>query len=585
MAAEGRYQILRELGQGGMGVVSLALDTLLQQQVAIKSIRRSDQPYQTWEALVQRLIREARSAARLRGHPNIVAIYDVLDDPQSPSIVMEYVEGQTLADIARPDQPMETELALKFLRQSAAAIDYAGSREIVHRDIKPSNIMVDHAGVVKLMDFGIAKPIDSSSDLTRGLAVGTIEFMSPEQLQAQRVTSRSDQYSLAVVAYLLLTGKKIFEAETLASWCTMALSQMPIPPSQRNPSLPAAVDAVFARAMAKNPEERYPSCGDFINSLEQALLSARVSGPPVATLAMPTLTMPAKVAEQYSVDGQVSPSRRMPGWAKVGLSVLAVAIIVGATIIISGKGKQKAHAANNGIAVQQALPREIHDPSGDMVLVDGGMALLGKERGPVPVDAFYIDKTEVTNQAYLRFCRETGHAPPPGAEQAPPEYPVVNVNFADAQEFAHWAKKRLPTPAEWEKAARGPQGYSYPWGNDRRPEAANLGREGQPKRTLEAANSHPEGASPYGALNMLGNVFEWVATAVQPNQEDFENDLRAFKKLSPPLTRDDMFYQVRGGSFRVPFRPEEVETLLWDHDVIPARGSKPDIGFRCARDR
>jgi serine/threonine-protein kinase len=583
MTTEERYQIRRELGQGGMGVVFLAFDTLLEQQVAIKTVRRSDQPYQTWEALVHWLIREARAAASLRGHPNIIAIYDVIPDPESPSIVMEYVEGQTLADLTQTGQPVELPFGLSVLQQCAAAIDYAGSRDIVHRDVKPSNIMVDQAGVVKLMDFGIAKPIDSSTDLTRGLAVGTIQYMSPEQLQAQRVSSRSDQYSLAVVAYKLFTGRAIFEAETFVSWCSMVLNQNPLPASQQNPALAAGVDAVLARGMAKNPADRYSSCAEFVASLERELLRPTfVEAPKEPAKAPPT-------------------PPRVPNWAKlIGLSVLASVVVAAVMKFWPHPGTQPDQNANphafSSVPQQGSsephprLPKEISDSSGDMTLVTGGDALLGKDRAVVAIDAFYIDKTEVTNQAYAEFCRVTGHSPPPAAprqhgnvETRSLEYPVVNISFQDAQEFAKWARKRLPTAAEWEKAARGPQGFMYPWGNDLRLEATNLGRKGQPKRALEAARSHPEGASPYGALNMLGNVWEWVATpAKAPDGKEFSEYVRIFS-LSPPLTREEPYFQIRGGSFDLDASASEIPTLLWNDTPVPARAHKPNIGFRCVR--
>jgi serine/threonine-protein kinase len=571
MAPTTRYQIQGELGRGGMGVVSLALDTLLKRQVAIKSMQRGGTEYQAWHDMLRRLVREAQAAASL-SHPNIVAIFDVIPDDDSPSIVMEYIRGKTLSEIAQPGVPVDPRLAIGILRQCAAAIDHAESRGIVHRDIKPSNIMVDEAGMVKLTDFGIAKPLNSSTDLTHGMAVGTLEYMSPEQLESGPLSSRTDQYSLAVVAYKILTGWPIFESDTLGSWCAKLLNETPIAPSRRNPALPGAVDSVLARAMAKKAQERYGSCGEFVNRLEEALR------PDAAPEVRPTVAEPTQTIKRGS----------FADWVRIlGISAAAAAVIASAAIYLSAPGRKPKAKIDTTVSVVEPphvrLARQIADFRGDMVLVDGGEGRVGQNRDIVSVDSFYIDKTEVTNRAYTLFCQETGHLPAPGSDPAAADYPVVNVSFDDAQAFARWANKRLPTAIEWEKAARGSQGYQYPWGNDVRDNAANLGREGQPAHTVAPADSLPEGASPYGALNMLGNVWEWVATEASPPEgAEFQRYQKVFA-LSPPLLRTEKYYQIRGGSYKLDTRADEVATLLWNESVAPARANKRDIGFRCAR--
>jgi serine/threonine protein kinase len=216
-----------------MGIVYLAFDGFLKRQVAIKCLRppRADELL-TWEQMVQRLVREAQAAGSLQ-HPNIVAIYDIVPNGNSPAIVMEYLHGRALSQLIEPGRQMNPDHTMLVLKQCASALDHAHSRNIVHRDVKPSNIMVDEAGFVRVTDFGIAKQLSSNADLTQGAAIGTLEYMSPEQLNGNVIDGSTDQYSLAVMAYQLLTGYKIFDAETIGAWCTMVLGQEPLPASER----------------------------------------------------------------------------------------------------------------------------------------------------------------------------------------------------------------------------------------------------------------------------------------------------------------------------------------------------------------
>ena len=181
---------------------------------------------------------------------------------------------------------------------------------------------------------------------------------------------------------------------------------------------------------------------------------------------------------------------------------------------------------------QVQLPKQLRMSSGDMVLVGAGPARLGTDNRVVSVKAFYIDRTEVSNRAYARFLREKARRRPKDFAEDKPDYPVVNVSLYDAMEFAKWAGKRLPTKDEWEKAARGPNGQLYPWGNEPKPELANIHRiiRAIRKHGLMPVAAFPAGASPYGALNMCGNVWEWV-DADQPPNPDFLKQMQ--RHLNP----------------------------------------------------
>ena len=273
MALPERFQILSQLGKGGMGVVYLAIDTLLGRQVAIKCVRLPEGA-DFFQDIVQRLIREAQAAGGLR-HPNIVTVYDAFPDTDPPAIVMEYIRGRTLSDLVPAARRMETRILVDVLRQCGGALDYAHSRGIVHRDIKPSNIMLDESEKVFITDFGIAKPLMSEIDLTRGMILGTPDYMSPEQLAGKPLDGKSDQYSLAVMAYRLLTGSKIFEAENTFAYCTMVLNQDPTSARSRLSSIPEEADTVLLRALARDPAKRFPSCSEFVSSLDAALSAPR----------------------------------------------------------------------------------------------------------------------------------------------------------------------------------------------------------------------------------------------------------------------------------------------------------------------
>jgi serine/threonine protein kinase len=213
----GRYRIIGELGAGAMGIVYHATDPSIGRSVAIKTIRIRDiNDTQKRDKLRERLFREARSAGVL-SHPNIVTIYDMDEADGLAYIAMAYVNGPTLEKILSSEAPLSGANMLRILRQAASALDYAHGRGIVHRDVKPANIMTDEDGAVKITDFGIAKIAAVSNVTETRTVVGTPNYMSPEQVQGLPVDGRSDQFSLAVIAYEILTGERPFAGEHLST--------------------------------------------------------------------------------------------------------------------------------------------------------------------------------------------------------------------------------------------------------------------------------------------------------------------------------------------------------------------------------
>jgi len=275
METIGRYRIVGELGRGAMGVVYHATDPAIGRSVAIKTIRIRDiTGTQQRARLRERLFREARSAGVL-SHPNIVTIYDMDEVDGLAYIAMAYVNGPTLEKILASEAPLSGANMLRILRQTAAGLDYAHGRGIVHRDIKPANIMTDEDGAVKITDFGIAK-ITAVGNMTETRTVlGTPNYMSPEQVQGLEIDGRSDQFSLAVIAYEILTGERPFQGEHLSTIVYKIVAEEPADAQRINSTLTPQIDRVLRRGLSKKREDRYPNCSNFVGALEMACAESR----------------------------------------------------------------------------------------------------------------------------------------------------------------------------------------------------------------------------------------------------------------------------------------------------------------------
>lgn len=252
-----------------MGVVYLAEDPAIGRTVAIKTIRLSDASSdEERKFLRERLFREARSAGIL-SHPGIVTIYDIYEEDNVCYVFMEYVDGPTLEKLMHGDEPMDGKRVLHVLEETAAALDYAHGKGIVHRDIKPANIMIASDGAVKITDFGVAK-FTSQQATNTGVLLGTPSYMSPEQISDAKISGRSDQFSLAVIAYQMLAGDRPFAGATLPGLMFKIVNEEPAPLQRLNATLGAAVDVVMRKALHKDPAERYASCAAFVKALRGA---------------------------------------------------------------------------------------------------------------------------------------------------------------------------------------------------------------------------------------------------------------------------------------------------------------------------
>jgi eukaryotic-like serine/threonine-protein kinase len=259
----GNYRVESRLGEGGMGTVYRAVDVMLDREVALKVLRRelASQPL-----LVDRFRAEAVALARLR-HENIAALYGLDRQGDELVMVMEYVSGETLeARIARAG-PMRWQDAIVVMRGVLAALGHAHVRGVVHRDIKPANVMVDAEGMVKVMDFGIARMMGESRQTRAGVAIGTPSYMAPEQLRGEDVDGRTDLYSAGALLFELLTGRVAFQADSDYALMMQQLNDPPARPSTIVAGIPRELDAVISRAMAKRPAERFATATQFTEAV------------------------------------------------------------------------------------------------------------------------------------------------------------------------------------------------------------------------------------------------------------------------------------------------------------------------------
>jgi serine/threonine-protein kinase len=309
---DGRYKLVCRIGSGGMADVWCAADQELGRRVALKVLHPR---FAADPQFVERFRQEASHAAGLQ-HPNVVAVFDRGEWDGTPYIAMEQVDGPTLKEIVSERGALPPELAADVIVQILRAARYAHTHGIVHRDLKPHNVILDEEGRVKVTDFGIARA--GASEMTEtGAILGTAQYLSPEQAQGQPLDGRSDLYSIGVMLYELLTGRVPFDAESPVSIAVRQVSEAPVPPSEVNPSVPPAYEAVTLRAMAKAPEDRFEDADAFI-----AALHAARDAPLEATAFAPAGPPPGAVAVLEEEDRA---SRRWWLWLLVLLALAALA--------------------------------------------------------------------------------------------------------------------------------------------------------------------------------------------------------------------------------------------------------------------
>ena len=579
----GRYHILEQLGEGGMATVYKAYDTRLETDVAVKVIRTENILPSTLDRSLKRFEREAKALARLT-HPNIVKVTDYGEYEGKPYLVMEYLPGGTLKQ--KLGKPIPWNEAITILLPIARALDFAHRQSMIHRDVKPSNILITADGEPMLTDFGIAKILDleETQDLTgTSAAVGTPEYMAPEQATAKTVDHRADIYALGVVLYEAVTGRKPFIADTpMAVLIKHATESLPRP-SQFAANLPEAVEKLLIKAMAKKPDDRYQTMNKMAVAWQSALESkGQIQASAEKSVPAIEQGRRKKRLETATIEETLDTADDEETLGTVDQSVFEEEETKKPRVTKSEKVDKNQRIITLASGVKMAFMRV---PAGEFIMGSpkGEGYTDEHPRHEVCLDEYWMGKTPVTNLQYHAFVKATGHRPPSQWEgniirASREQHPVVFVNWQDAQELCAWAsqvvddKTRLPTEAEWEKAARGTDGRLYPWGNQNpNRQLCNYWKLFS-VATTPVVQFSPQGDSPYGCADMAGNVYEWAADWYDPKY------YAASPSSNPRGPVNGKYRVLRGGSgdrsefsVRSAYRGRDVPSFI-----------NGDVGFRCA---
>jgi formylglycine-generating enzyme required for sulfatase activity len=527
-------------------------------------------------------------------------------------IVMEYVEGVELKKIIQQHVgPLPFELGMKIANQSLDAFHYAYQNGVLHRDIKPANILINREENCKLMDFGIAKMSSAASHDTAASML-SVHYVPPERFDRTReVDVRSDIYSLGLVLYEVFAGRRPFNATETSQIMFAHLNEIPEPPNKFSPALPQQISNAISKALEKDPDDRFQNFSEF----KQAIQIGQDEFDDATTL----MDSDEYLEQTIMLVGTAAPAVEKTGTAakksKKGLMATVAALMV---IVIAGAIyyflqpeplppiEPTPPAPEGGIKNERGFWEFVHPLDGTkMILIPRGEFTMGSDTysGEKPVqtitmDEYYIDKYLVTNARFQKFVEATGYQTdaekagfgmvrierrwrkveganwrlPDGltAIDGQEEHPVSQVSYNDALAYCRWAQKDLPTEAQWEKAARGPQGSVFPWGNSEPDNTrANFDRfVGAPTPVTK----YEKGQSHYGALDMAGNVYQWCRDWYATGERVGQNP------AGPESGKERV---IKGGSFI-----EGMESLRSaNRDRYEPTYSSFLFGFRCVTDK
>ena len=604
----GKYEIVAQLGQGPIGIVYKAFDPMAKRFVALKTIDFSSKEPPV-DGSVQRFLHEAQTVSKLI-HQNIVRIFEFGQDAGRAFIAMEYVEGPTLDDLFKQKYRFPLTDINMILTSVLAALDYSDRMGVIHCDIKPGNIMLDSAGTVKVMDFGIARIV--SSVLTQNEAIlGTPGYMSPEQLLGETVGPSSDLYSAGIVLHELLTGERVFTGSSVAAVIYKVVHSGLFPPSHLNTNLPVSLDSLVLKACSKKSKDRYQTTSEFSVALNRAIaMYVKEVGKEGEALAKPD-------SKRSSVSSTiVHAPQRLRKW------VVAATLLAGATgialyvwLAIPPGPEQKQTAS--------ALPGTVFkdcDKCPEMIVIPAGHFIQGTNatemdrqvnEGPmrqVTIDyALAVSRYEITKAEFAFFATESGHFGEgcyiyngswkmedgrswrsPGFDQDD-KHPVTCISWNYAQSYVRWLtyktdhKYRLLSSSEWEYAALS--GGSEAIDPTRLCESANVAdrstKTDYPGWEIfdcqdNFVHTAPVGsyrANAFGIYDMIGNVFEWVTDCWNDNYDKAPLDGTAW------VDGDCGHRILRGGSWFT--SPQYVRVAFRNRFEPDYRSSS--FGFRVAR--
>jgi formylglycine-generating enzyme required for sulfatase activity len=600
-----KYRLVAELGRGAMGVVyraeQLDVEGRPQRQIALKTMRleASCDP-----EFSRRFLREIRVAMQLHGRYTVTVYDSGKDENGQLYYTMELVEGQTLQDLLRQHRILSTERGVRLACQICEGLAEAPRlpEPVVHRDLKPANIFIEQSSGqewIKIGDFGIAKVLsEQTAGLTQpGQIQGTPRYMAPEQWLGKAIDHRTDLYALGIILYEMVAGKVPFTAEQgLQSLIYQHVQQ---PPPALPGSVPVGIRTLVQRLLAKTPQDRPADALRVRRALETVLteedggdtivIGEDPSPPPLVTMPQPLPSRP----RIHPQEGQESDIERK-STARISHLLQRKGLIATVTVsLFSVLALSFPESLRTGVkrwwhpvpAVQQEATLvapttnvRANLDTGEMILIPAGEFWMGcneaidlscyadeKPGRRVFVEAFAIDRHEVTVAAYEQ-CVQAGRCSRDSfttsiscnwGKEGRERHPINCVNWEQAKTYCEWVGKRLPTEAEWEKAARGTDGRIYPWGNEWDTRKANTDRSEDGFSETSPVDSFPAGASPYGVLDMSGNVFEWMADWYDGEQ----------------INRS-----LRGGSWNYTIRDVRTSNRYGE---VP-HSHRGDVGFRCA---
>jgi serine/threonine-protein kinase len=615
----GRYEIKKELGRGGMATVFLAQDPRFRRSVAIKVLPRQ---FTHDPRFLARFEQEAQTIAALED-PAIVPVYDFGEEDDAPFIVMRYMTGGTLRE-RMVERPLTLAEIVHILERLAPALDKAHQLGIIHRDLKPDNVLFDGEKRPYLADFGIARMAEATHTMT---VVGTPSYMSPEQVRGeQKLDWRSDLYALGVMLFEMLTGQQPYEAET-PSGQMFKHAMEPVPDMLAiNPDLAPQAQLVIERAMAKDREKRYQSAGEIVTAVrslvavEEAIGGGQLAAERLAqslsaentkldtpsepqSIPLPAGGQPARKATRRVEDKrrkERSGASKPPGWVWWGGAIVLLILLILAFRAIFNADSEP------------PVTTEMRQKDGmNMVYVPPGIFSMGSLNGQsdeqpphaVSLLGFWIDQTEVTNSQFADFLNGVGNQEENGvtwidlldgdvkieeqngqfvAQPAFTDHPVIEVSWYGAAAYCTWVGGRLPSEAQWEYAARGPENLNYPWGEEFDGEKANYCDQNCSQDWSDISSndgfaqtapvgSYPDGASWSGALDMAGNVWEWVNDWYDPSY--YENS----PQTNPMGPENGSTKVLRGGAWNI----GSINLRGANRNTYAPAGQVDSFGFRC----